>query len=59
MNAAELDLVYSRLCETMSMLGADQATLFLARFAMLAIDQAEDPASALRLIEEAAAGIRP
>ncbi|MET0857820.1 MAG: hypothetical protein ABWY27_13780 [Telluria sp.] len=56
MNDSDLDAVYTRLCKTMTELGADRAPLFLARFALLAIVELRDPALAMRLLGDAAAG---
>lgn len=53
MTDSELDAVYTRLCKTMTELGEANASLFLARFAMLAIDRIGDPAIALTLIDAA------
>ncbi|GJH19911.1 hypothetical protein CBA19CS22_25235 [Caballeronia novacaledonica] len=57
MNDAELDTVYTRLCKTMTHLGEAKASLFLARFALLAIGEMNDPYVSLRLIDEASDGI--
>ncbi len=57
MNDSELDAVYTRLCKTMTQLGADKAPLFLARFALLAIGQIGDPDTVARLVDDAAAGL--
>lgn len=54
MNDSELDAVYTRLCKTMTELGADRSPLFLARFALLAIVELGDAALALRLVNAAA-----
>lgn len=54
MNDSELDAVYTRLCKTMTELGAERSPLFLARFALLAIVELGDPALALRLVDAAA-----
>ncbi len=54
MTDSELDAVYTRLCKTMTQLGENQAPLFLARFAMLAIDRLGDAAVAQQLIDAAA-----
>lgn len=54
MTDSELDAVYTRLCKTMTQLGENQAPLFLARFAMLAIDRLGDAAVAQQLIDTAA-----
>ena len=56
MNDSELDAVYTRLCKTMTELGADRSPLFLARFALLAIVELNDAALATRLVDAAAAG---
>lgn len=57
MTDAELDIVYTRLCKTMTQLGETNAPLFLARFALLAIGEMNDPEASLRLIDEAGEGI--
>ncbi len=57
MTDADLDLVYTRLCATMTALGEPQANLFLARFALLAIDRIGDRDSALQLVADAADGL--
>ncbi|RJG14992.1 DUF2783 domain-containing protein [Massilia cavernae] len=57
MNDSELDAVYTRLCKTMTQLGADKSPLFLARFALLAIGQIGDPDVVGRLVDEAAEGL--
>jgi len=57
MNDAELDAVYTRLCTTMTQLGEAKASLFLARFALLAVGEMNDPDVSLRLIDEASDGI--
>lgn len=54
MTDSELDAVYTRLCKTMTQLGENQAPLFLARFAMLAIERLGDAAVAQQLIDAAA-----
>ena len=58
MTDAELDTVYTRLCHTMTQLGEAHAPLFLARFALLAIGEMDDPAASLRLIDEASHGVK-
>jgi hypothetical protein len=57
MKDSELDAVYTQLCQTMTELGADNAPLFLARFALLAIQRMADPEAAMRLVAEAAEGM--
>ncbi|MEP6589395.1 MAG: hypothetical protein ABJA84_11640 [Polaromonas sp.] len=54
MTDSELDAVYTRLCKTMTQLGETRAPLFLARFAMLAIDRLGDGEVAQQLIDAAA-----
>jgi hypothetical protein len=53
----ELDAVYTQLCRTMTDLGEDNAPLFLARFALLAIQRIGDPEAALQIIRDAAEGM--
>jgi hypothetical protein len=57
MTDSDLDIVYTRLCKTMTQLGEPNASFFLARFAMLAIDTIDDPAVALNLIDDAGEGM--
>jgi hypothetical protein len=57
MNAKDLDLTYTDLCLTMTRLGQPNASLFLARLAMLAISRLGDAASARELIAAAAADL--
>lgn len=57
MNDSELDAVYTKLCRTMTELGMDKASLFLARFALLAIERINDPAASMSLVDSAAADI--
>jgi hypothetical protein len=59
MTAAELDTVYTRLCQTMTQLGESNASLFLARFALLAIDRIGDADAAQQLVAAAAEDIAP
>jgi len=59
MTDTELDAVYTRLCKTMTELGEPRASLFLARFALLAIDRLGDAHAAQRLIDSAAEGLAP
>ncbi|CAM3806509.1 hypothetical protein [Polaromonas hydrogenivorans] len=54
MTDSELDAVYTRLCKTMTQLGENNAQLFLARFAMLAIDRLGNSEVAQQLIDAAA-----
>jgi hypothetical protein len=51
---SELDAIYSHLCRTMTELGEPNALLFLARFALLAVDRLDDREVAMQLIEAAA-----
>lgn len=57
MTDAELDAVYTRLCQVMTSLGEPTATLFLARFALLAITHIDDSTTVARLIDDAAEGL--
>ena len=57
MTDSELDAVYTRLCKTMTRLGENNAPLFLARFAMLAIDRIADGEVAQQLVDAAAEDI--
>ena len=57
MTDSELDAVYTRLCKTLTQLGEHNAPLFLARFAMLAIDRIADGEVAQQLIDAAAEDI--
>ncbi len=57
MNAGDLDSLYTQLCRTMSELGEPNACIFLARFALLAIDHMDDAATVSRLIGAAAEDI--
>lgn len=57
MTDSELDAVYTRLCKTMTQLGENNAQLFLARFAMLAITCMADGQVAQQLMDAAAEDI--
>ena len=57
MNDSELDTVYTRLCKTMTDVGEANSPLFLARFALLAIDRLGNADAALQLIDDARDGI--
>ncbi len=59
MTASELDAVYTRLCQAMTTLGEPAATLFLARFALLAITHIDDSSAVTRLIDDAAEAFEP
>lgn len=54
MSAAELDVVYTDLCTTLTGLGQAQTPLFLARLAMLALSHIGDAGVAQALIAAAA-----
>jgi hypothetical protein len=56
MTDAELDVVYTKLCKTMTQLGEANAPLFLARFALLAIEKIGDQDDVVALIEAAREG---
>jgi hypothetical protein len=55
---SELDAVYTNLCRTMTQLGESRSSLFLARFALLAIDRIADAQAAEQLIAAAAEDLR-
>jgi hypothetical protein len=57
MTDSELDAVYTQLCKTMTELGEAHAPLYLARFALLAIDRISDAQAAMRLVADARDGI--
>ena len=59
MTDSQLDAVYTSLCKTMTRLGEPQAPLFLARFALLAIERIDDAAVAQKLIDAAAEDLNP
>jgi len=59
MTDSELDAVYTRLCKTMTALGEANASLYLARLTLLAIDTIADATVATRLVDAAADGIEP
>ncbi|ABE30238.1 hypothetical protein DR64_409 [Paraburkholderia xenovorans LB400] len=57
MTDIELDAVYTRLCKTMTDVGETNASLFLARFALLAITRLGEADAVLNLIAEAGEGM--
>jgi hypothetical protein len=57
MTEHELDIIYTQLCKTMTDLGEARSSLFLARFALLAIHEIDDIATAQRLIADASEGM--
>ncbi len=57
MLASELETAYTRLCTVMTELGEPNAQLFLARFALLAIEHIGDGSAVERLIAAAAENI--
>ncbi len=59
MTDTQLDTLYTSLCKTMTRLGEPQAPLFLARFALLAVERIDDPAATQALIDAAAEGLQP
>ena len=54
----DLDAAYTQLCHTMTRLGEPQAPLFLARFALLAMQRLGDVSVVQTLIEDAAADLQ-
>lgn len=59
LSPADLDEVYTRLCHAMTRLGEEQAPLFLARLALLALTRVGDADEARRLIDAAAKDLAP
>jgi hypothetical protein len=59
MTEAELDMVYADLCRAMTRLGEAQMPLYLARFALLAMAEIDDPGKIARLIASAAEDLEP
>jgi len=57
MTDSELDTVYTQLCKTMTELGEAHAPLFLARFALLAIDRIGDADAVMHLVADAREGM--
>ncbi|MBV8261900.1 MAG: hypothetical protein JO239_13375 [Paraburkholderia sp.] len=57
MTDSELDSVYTHLCKTMTGLGEANGPLFLARFALLAIERIGDAQACLGLIDAAGENI--
>ncbi len=54
MTDSELDAVYTQLCLTLTRLGQGNASLYLARFALLAMTHIGDAAVVNRLLDSAA-----
>ena len=57
MTDTERDALYTNLCRTMTRIGETDASLFLARFALLAIEAIGDAATITRLIADAGDGL--
>ncbi|MCR4464864.1 hypothetical protein [Burkholderia sp. SCN-KJ] len=57
MTDTERDILYTDLCRTMTGIGAIDAPLFLARFALLAIEAIGDTGIVTRLIADAGDGL--
>ena len=53
MTDSDLDLVYTTLCTTLTLEGEAQASLYLARLALLCLTELDDPRRAVSLIEAA------
>ncbi|MEQ1804928.1 MAG: hypothetical protein ABL900_06080 [Burkholderiaceae bacterium] len=54
MTDSELDAVYTQLCQTLTQLGEANASLYLARFALLAMTHIADGEAVQRLLDAAA-----
>ena len=59
MTDRELDAVYTALCQAMTQLGEARSPLFLARFALLAVERIGDAEAVAALIEAAARDLDP
>lgn len=59
MNDTELDAAYTHICKTMTQLGEPASQLFLARFALLAIDYIGDASKIDQLIAAAKKNLAP
>ncbi|WP_193097854.1 hypothetical protein [Burkholderia sp. Z1] len=57
MTDAERDTLYTDLCRTMTRIGEADASLFLARFALLSIEAIGNTATVARLIADASDGL--
>ncbi|WP_423759434.1 hypothetical protein [Burkholderia sp. NLJ2] len=57
MTDAERDMLYTDLCRAMTRIGETDASLFLARFALLSIEAIGDTATVARLIADAGDGL--
>ncbi|VWD58290.1 hypothetical protein BLA50215_06998 [Burkholderia lata] len=57
MTDTERDTLYTDLCRTMTRIGEADASLFLARFALLSIEAIGDAATVARLIADASDGL--
>jgi hypothetical protein len=58
MTDPELDALYGELCRAVTEVGETKAALLLARFALLAIGEIDDPAVVRGLLERARAAAR-
>ena len=59
MSPDDLDAAYTDLCKNMSAVGEGASSLFLARFALLAMVELADAALVQRLAAQAAEGLDP
>ena len=59
MTDSELDAAYTALCEALAAAGEPAAMPLLARFALLAMVEIDDPEAVRRLIARAAAATEP
>ncbi|CAB3757810.1 hypothetical protein GQ57_08970 [Burkholderia sp. MSh2] len=57
MTDTERDILYTDLCRTMTRIGEADASLYLARFALLSIEAIGDTATVVRLIADASVGL--
>jgi hypothetical protein len=57
MTSSDLDNLYTALCRRLTELGENQAPLYLARFALLAIEHIDNPDVVANLIDSAGEGL--
>ena len=56
---ADLDAAYTHLCHTLTRLGPAQSESMLSRLALLALARSASGAEALKLVDDAAQGLKP
>lgn len=58
MTASDLDNLYTAMCRRLTNLGVEQTPLYLARFALLAMEHIDNPSVIANLIESAGSGLQ-